>query len=367
MPKSQAQKASNSSLGDGGGGKKPLPPKPATTDSSGEPIDPNKATPEVIFSTMRAEGDLLARQGDFLNATKAYTLALEIRPDDLCSLIARSRCYTLTGEPQLGLEDAEHALRVDPASIRGLYQRAEALYTIGDFETALVHYHRGHMQRPEIVDFEMGIVKACEAIKEAIERIDPTRMKEQRRRMLEQERLASPTLSIIKPADLHAGLPLPPPAGIPKKFRARSAGSSRGSNYGSRIGSARGPKAALAPLDGNSAEVQKNLLEEMYDDKVFFQELAQDECLLRAGKGEIADLINEGLRYFDARIEFWRQRNPAGVHAVTVPNPLRDRFRSRINFARDAQAIAVDRRIMSMSYIGVPKKAPSKQVPSQTR
>ena len=47
---------------------------------------------------------------------------------------------------------------------QGLYQKAEALYQMGDFEYALVFYHRGHKLRPELQEFRLGIQKAQEAI-----------------------------------------------------------------------------------------------------------------------------------------------------------------------------------------------------------
>lgn len=51
---------------------------------------------------------------------------------------------------------------------QGLYQKAEALYTMGDFEFALVFYHRGHKLRPELQEFRLGIQKAEEAINNSV-------------------------------------------------------------------------------------------------------------------------------------------------------------------------------------------------------
>ena len=51
---------------------------------------------------------------------------------------------------------------------QGLYQKAEALYSMGDFEYALMYYHRGYKLRPELDEFRLGIQKAQEAIDNAI-------------------------------------------------------------------------------------------------------------------------------------------------------------------------------------------------------
>jgi hypothetical protein len=46
---------------------------------------------------------------------------------------------------------------------RGILQKAETLYTTGDFEFALVFYHQGYKLRPD-QEFKVGIQKAQEAI-----------------------------------------------------------------------------------------------------------------------------------------------------------------------------------------------------------
>ena len=51
---------------------------------------------------------------------------------------------------------------------QGLLQKAEALYQRGDFEFALVFYHRGNKLRPELQGFRLGIQKAQEAINNSI-------------------------------------------------------------------------------------------------------------------------------------------------------------------------------------------------------
>ena len=41
------------------------------------------------FSIYLAEGDNLAKQGEYIKAIKSYTIALEIQPDDKTCLVAR--------------------------------------------------------------------------------------------------------------------------------------------------------------------------------------------------------------------------------------------------------------------------------------
>ena len=56
----------------------------------------------------------------------------------------------------------------DSNYLQGLYQKAEALYSKGDFEYALLYYHRGYKLRQDQEEFKLGIQKAQEAIDNAI-------------------------------------------------------------------------------------------------------------------------------------------------------------------------------------------------------
>lgn len=51
---------------------------------------------------------------------------------------------------------------------KGLYQKAEALYHMGEFEFALMFYHRGQKLRPQIEEFRLGIQRAEKSIEDAI-------------------------------------------------------------------------------------------------------------------------------------------------------------------------------------------------------
>lgn len=50
----------------------------------------------------------------------------------------------------------------------GILQKAEALYHLGDFEHALMYYHRGLRIRPEMQEFRLGVQKSQEAIENTI-------------------------------------------------------------------------------------------------------------------------------------------------------------------------------------------------------
>lgn len=76
--------------------------------------------------------------------------------NDQGALIARSKCYLQLGEPEKALVDSEAALINDKNSIRAIYQKAEALYFLGNFEHSLMFFHRGLRLRPELACFRLG-------------------------------------------------------------------------------------------------------------------------------------------------------------------------------------------------------------------
>ncbi|KFV63251.1 Tetratricopeptide repeat protein 25, partial [Dryobates pubescens] len=94
----------------------------------------------------------------------AASQALKLRPGDKHCLVARSKCYLRLGDTENALKDAEASLQSDKTFSKGLYQKAEALYTMGDFEFALVLYHRGRSLHPDLQKLSLGIEKAQEAI-----------------------------------------------------------------------------------------------------------------------------------------------------------------------------------------------------------
>ncbi|KAE8738124.1 hypothetical protein FOCC_FOCC016405 [Frankliniella occidentalis] len=123
---------------------------------------------EADGSTLLALGQYELRQGNTDIAIAFVNKALQLCPEDKTALVARSKCYLLLGQPRLALQDAENALGPDRSNVRAIFQKAEALYHMGDFEHSLMYYHRGLRLRPELAVFRLGVQKAQEAIENTI-------------------------------------------------------------------------------------------------------------------------------------------------------------------------------------------------------
>lgn len=124
--------------------------------------------PKGTFEIYKAEADSLFKQGEYKKSIDSYTIALELQPGDKNTLVCRSKCYLQLGDTENALADSESSLAEDKTFHKGVYQKAQALYYQGDFELALVFYHRGHKLRPELQEFRLGIQKAQEAIDNSV-------------------------------------------------------------------------------------------------------------------------------------------------------------------------------------------------------
>ncbi|KAI8818625.1 uncharacterized protein EV422DRAFT_537714 [Fimicolochytrium jonesii] len=265
----------------------------ATSGNAGE-MDPDAESTENLvakFQILAAEGDLLAQRGSWAAAIDAYTKALVIRPADKHCLVSRSRCHINAGNGKPALEDAELSLEVDSEFFKGIYQKAEALYAIGDFETALVFYHRGNRLRPELDEFRTGIQKAREAIENGIGNPKETR--------------------ITVPQNLRKQLA----AAAAVEAEAASDPSNRKAN--AKDGAVRGARMAFAQhpqtkdASGHlSPAFENKLLGELYKDKMYMEELLSDPDFTDCPDEQVMSLVTEGIRYLQSRIDFWRQQNP---------------------------------------------------------
>lgn len=233
---------------------------------------------KCTFAIYMAQADQMFQKGEYSKAIESYSTALILQPGERSCLVARSKCYVKMAEAEKALEDAEASLKNDKSFYKGLYQKAEALYTMGDFEFALVFYHRGHKLRPELQEFRLGIQKVEQAINNSIGSPESVKLE------------IKGDLSFFDKVDER------------KKPRPKSCSSSRKKNLSEH--SQKTPK---------SQRTAKKLLGEFYTDKEYLEKLLKDEDLIK-GKtrtGErVQDIIVSSISYLDTRTEFWRQHKP---------------------------------------------------------
>ncbi|NXG38731.1 TTC25 protein, partial [Dromaius novaehollandiae] len=204
--------------------------------------------------------------------------ALQLRPGDKHCLVARSKCYLKLGDTENSLKDAEASLQNDKTFSKGLYQKAETLYTMGDFEFALVFYHRGYRLRPELQKFRLGIQKSQEAIVNCI---------------------GSPSsVKLENKEDLC--------------FLSRQAESKKAKQK-LQIEPTKDQKRTSKQERVRNPQTERQLLGELYADKAYLEKLLKDEDLMKSSTKQgikVKDLVLGGIAYLDTRTEFWQQQKP---------------------------------------------------------
>ncbi|CAM4635144.1 outer dynein arm-docking complex subunit 4 isoform X1 [Lepidochelys kempii] len=231
------------------------------------------------FSSLMAEGALLSRRGEHGKALASFTNALQVKAGDKHGLVARSVCYLKLGDTENSLRDAEASLQNDQTFSKGLYQKAETLYTMGDFEFALVYYHRGHKLRPELQEFRLGIQKAQEAIDNSVG--SPSSVKLENKGDLCFLSRQAESKKVKQKLQVKA----------PKKDQKQ--------------------QSKVEPIRNEKTERQ--LLGELYVDKAYLEKLLKDEDLIKSSTKygmTVEDLILGGINYLDTRTEFWQQQKP---------------------------------------------------------
>lgn len=184
-------------------------------------------------------------------------------------------------------QDAEEALAGDKTNIRAIYQKAESLYFLGQFEHSLMFFHRGLRLRPELNAFRLGVQKSQEAIEKTIGGFSPVR-----KGVCGSSRTTTTTAGSARP---------------PRCEMQQSALKSKS------VGDIVRPPAKLmsTKLTAERRE-SKKLLGELCVDKEYLENLLKHPSLKRADTDteQISALATDAVRFLNTRQEFWRQQRP---------------------------------------------------------
>nr|CAD7447334.1 unnamed protein product [Timema bartmani] len=126
--------------------------------------------PIGALTLWRETGLWLAKRGSLPPAISKLTDARDFKPEDIRTLIGLSKCKIRKSLFDGALMEAELALAENPSEINASYCKAVALYEMGEFEDALIHFHRGSKKRKKPDIFEVGIQQAEETIEDCIGR-----------------------------------------------------------------------------------------------------------------------------------------------------------------------------------------------------
>lgn len=222
--------------------------------------------------------------------------ALELNATDVNALVSRSKCYLLLGESEKALSDAELALLSDKNNIRAIYQKAESLYFLGQFEHSLMFFHRGLRLRPEMKSFRLGVQKTQEAIENTI---GVTTM---------PKPSSSKVNTVIHSSKSHredSGAPNTA-SSHPSSSRAKTT-----TTTGRRSCSSNRPTTTASKVDCEK-KASRRLLGQLCVDKEYLENLLKHPDLKRADTDteQISAMAKDAVTFLNNRQEFWRQQRP---------------------------------------------------------
>ncbi|XP_030592247.1 outer dynein arm-docking complex subunit 4 [Archocentrus centrarchus] len=233
-----------------------------------------------MFSTLMENGKWLYSKGEFKKAIDSFTNALALKPCDKSCFVGRARCYLKVGQFENTLRDAEASLKSDKSFSEGLYMKAEALHYMGEFEFALVFYHRAYNLRPKTEKFRLGMQKAQEAIENSVGS----------------------------------------PSSVKLEIKGDLSCFSKGGERTQPIAAIQNLTNEKKQMTPKSENTTKNLLGEFCSDKKFLENLMKDEGLINGTTkdGEqLKDIIQSSLSCLDTCAEFWHQEKPISVQDRT--------------------------------------------------
>lgn len=137
------------------------------------PLNPKMK--DSFFFSYECEGLTHARRREHAKAVQAYTKAIALNPDSKTTILQRGQSQLAIGQFEAAIVDADLALKTDQDKLKykALQLKAEALHAKGDFEFAIVNFHRAALLRPDLHEFQYGIQKATDAINKCFGMYDP--------------------------------------------------------------------------------------------------------------------------------------------------------------------------------------------------
>lgn len=191
------------------------------------------------------------------------------------------------GESEKALNDAELALLSDKNNIRAIYQKAESLYFLGQFEHSLMYFHRGLRLRPEMKSFRLGVQKTQEAIEKTIGVTATPKIP------------SKSNNNTDAPNTANASTGRTSTSGRPPQSTRRSTSSVR--------------PATSKPKPDHGGD--KRASRRLCVDKEYLENLLKHPDLKRADTEteKISALAKEAVTFLNNRQEFWRQQRPCTV------------------------------------------------------
>ncbi|CAH8456665.1 unnamed protein product [Heterobilharzia americana] len=248
--------------------------------------------PKCPFEVYRSEGDAFLIKKKYSKAIMAYNQALDRKENDRHCLLRRASCYLALGNISMALSDTDIALAEDPSYYKTLYIKAQILYYKGDFEHALMYFHRGQQQRPELQMFRLGIQKSEEAIENSLTDHKKIKIGSEGAKGFSKQ--------------------------MDDKAKSRQAAQKARKGTTDTTTADGDQSSPNIPVTLIPKHMSKVMFGPLYTDHEYLEELLRQEATQKwktTHSEEVRSLARSGITYLDQRSKFWHQEKP--VYART--------------------------------------------------
>eukprot|EP01029_Cantina_marsupialis_P014407 TRINITY_DN31813_c0_g1_i1.p1 TRINITY_DN31813_c0_g1~~TRINITY_DN31813_c0_g1_i1.p1 ORF type:complete len:407 (+),score=97.72 TRINITY_DN31813_c0_g1_i1:49-1269(+) len=112
----------------------------------------------------KAAGNDFFRKGEYENASKEYSKAIEASPDNVKLYTNRANAYLKLEQYEKSLKDGEKAIQLDSKWVKGHSAFANSLYHLGRFDEAKAAYQEGLQVDPTHVGMKGGLTMATSKV-----------------------------------------------------------------------------------------------------------------------------------------------------------------------------------------------------------
>lgn len=266
------------------------------------------------IQAMILEGDTRLQRTQYSQAANCFLKSLhwldqchgeEQKHHVLHCLVSLAKTKLLMGDPRASLQAANRAFEISTDDDKcfnvlceAVYQKAEAFFHMGDFESALMFFHRGlHLKPKDEMPFNQGVNKCVDAIKQTLEIVDGEHMHE----WMEENKLVGDKLRMHAESVQFVEEPMPQIDNLLKPVKAK-----KEVDVGNILQS--GPTNHPQHVHAVQHHHKGSYLDELQEDLDFLQDLHADPAMQHASLSKIHSLITESITYLHARADFWRVR-----------------------------------------------------------
>ncbi|KAK2844121.1 hypothetical protein Q5P01_010780 [Channa striata] len=128
---------------------------------------------EVLFTTLKQEGNDLVKKGQFQDAQGKYTECLRLRPEECAIYTNRALCYLKLERFTEAKQDCDAALKLEPTNKKAFYRRALANKGLKDYLACSSDLQEVLQHDPNVQEAEKELEEVTVLLRQSLTKASP--------------------------------------------------------------------------------------------------------------------------------------------------------------------------------------------------